>query len=283
MTTPPPPPPAQNGPGYGFPPPQQQPGGGAQPVPGALGAPGPAGAGGFGPPPGLPTAPGLAPVSGMPPGAVPARTGNLRRNAVWAFVGAVIVSAGWAAAVMAIPGLVSSDSSPRGLRGYHLSDDFCTTGKPTKLLQTYSVSDSSAPTHHTDRHPALDSMNCSMSLKRTGGSDSEYANLYMRADLHKAVNPAPELAANKELYRARGYQVTDIAGIGEEAYFLYKDDGSGQYHSVYAELDILDGGMTYYINYTASYTEGKGKPPSREELRSALQSDGQDAVRAMKK
>ncbi|MFJ6775687.1 hypothetical protein ACIQOV_32825 [Kitasatospora sp. NPDC091257] len=271
MTTP-PPPPAPNGPGYGFP---QQPGGGAQPVPGA---PGPAGAGGFGPPPGLPTAPGLPAAPG------PGRSGNLRRNAVWAFVGAVIVSVGWAAAVMTVPGLVTSQSSPRDLRGYRLSDDFCTTGKPTKILQTYSVSDTSKPTHHTDRHPALDSMNCSMSLKRTGGtSDSEYANLYMRVDLHKAVNPAPELEANKELYRARGYQVTDIAGLGEEAYFLYKDDGSDQYHSVYAELDIRDGGMTYYVTYSASYTEGKGKPPSKDELRGALQSDGQDALRAMKK
>ncbi|MFE7532394.1 hypothetical protein ACFU7Y_42875 [Kitasatospora sp. NPDC057542] len=238
----------------------------------------------------MPTAPGMAPAPGMAaaPGAGaaprPGRSGNLRRNAVWAFVGAVIVSVGWTAAVMAVPGMVSSESSPRGLRGYHLSDDFCTTGKPTRILQTYSVSDTSAPTHHTDRHPALDSMNCSMSLKRTGGNnDSEYANLYLRADLHKAVNPAPELQANKELYRARGYQVTDIAGLGEEAYFLYKDDGSDKYHSVYAELDIRDGGMTYYINYSASYTEGKGKPPSKEELRSALQSDGQDAVRAMKK
>ncbi|MFF2120456.1 hypothetical protein ACFVXH_24295 [Kitasatospora sp. NPDC058184] len=282
MTTPPPPQPP-NGPGYGFPQPPngpgygfpQQPGGGAQPVPGA---PGPAGAGGFGPPPGLPTAPGL------PAAPAPGRSGNLRRNAVWAFVGAVTVSIGWAAAVTAVPGLVSSDSSPRDLRGYHLSDDFCATGKPTKLLQTYSVSDTSKPTHHTDRHPALDSMNCSMSLKRTGGtSDSESATLYMRVDLHKAVNPAPELEANKELYRARGYQVTDIAGLGEEAYFLYKDDGSDQYHSVYAELDIRDGGMTYYVTYSAGYTEGKGKPPTKEELRTALQSDGQDTVRAMKK
>ncbi|MFE4519801.1 hypothetical protein ACFRMQ_37165 [Kitasatospora sp. NPDC056783] len=210
--------------------------------------------------------------------------GNLRRNAAWAFAGAVAVSIGWTAAVMVVPGMVTSDSSPRGLNGYHLSDDFCTTGKPNKLLQTYSVSDTSAPTHHTDRHPALDSMNCSMSLKRTGGnSDSEFANVYMRVDLHKAVNPAPELQANKELYRARGYQVTDIPGLGEQAYFLYKDDGSDQYHSVYAELDIIDGGMTYYINYTASYTAGKGKPPSKDDLRGTLQSDGQDAVRAMKK
>nr|BFD91095.1 hypothetical protein KitaXyl93_24550 [Kitasatospora sp. Xyl93] len=273
MSTPPPPPPspAPNGPGYGYP---QQPGGGAQPVPGVPGPGGatrPGGAAGFGPPPGLPTVP------------RPAPRGNLRRNAVWAFVGAVIVSVGWTAAVLAVPGLVSSESSPRGLRGYHLSDDFCTTAKPTRILQTYAVSDTSAPTHHTDRHPALDSMNCSMSLKRTGGGDSEYANLYLRADLHKAVNPAPELEANKELYRARGYQASTVPGLGEEAYFLYQDDGSDQYHSVYAELDVRDGGMTYYITFSASYTEGKGKPPSQEELRSALESDARDAVRAMKK
>ncbi|MFE6055755.1 hypothetical protein ACFQ6N_33855 [Kitasatospora sp. NPDC056446] len=229
----------------------------------------------------MPTAPGTPVVPG---GGAPRSGGNLRRNAVWAFVGAVLASAGWTTAVMVVPGMVSSDSAPRSLGSYHLSDDFCATAKPTKLLQTYSVSDTSAPTHHSDRNPALDSMNCSMSLKRTGGtSDSEFASVYLRADLHKAVNPAPELDANKELYRARGYQVTDIPGIGEEAYFLYKDDGSDKYHSVYAELDIRDGGMTYYINYSASYTEGKGKPPSKDELRSTLQSDGQDAVRAMQK
>ncbi|MEU3568631.1 hypothetical protein AB0E96_09410 [Kitasatospora sp. NPDC036755] len=220
----------------------------------------------------------------MSTGPAPRNAGNLRRNAVWAFVGAVIVSAGWTAAVLAVPGLVSSESSPRGLNGYHLSDDFCTTGKPAKILQTYSVSDTSAPTHHSDRHPALDSMSCSMSLKRTGGNnDSEYASLFFRTDLHKAINPAPEQEANKELYRGRGYQVTDVAGLGEEAYYLYKDDGSDQYHSVYAELDVRDGGMTYYINYTASYTQGKGKPPSKDELRGALQSDAQDALRAMRK
>ncbi|MBV2153938.1 hypothetical protein [Kitasatospora sp. SUK 42] len=198
----------------------------------------------------------------------------------------MLASAGWTTAVMVIPGLVAGagDSSPRSLGSYHLPDDFCATGKPTRLLETYSVSDSPSPTHHTDRHPALDSANCSMSLKRTGGgTDSEYASVYMRADLHKAVNPAPELSANKELYRARGYQITDIPGIGDEAYFLYKDDGSGQYHTIYAEVDIRDGGMTYYITYSANYTTGKADPPSKDSLRNDLQTDANNTVRAMRK
>ncbi|MDH6705532.1 hypothetical protein P3T27_002242 [Kitasatospora sp. MAA19] len=241
---------------------------------------------GFGPPPGLPTAPGMTPV---PAGGGARRSGgNLRRNAVWAFVGALLASAGWATAVLVVPDLVSTDASPRPLGAYRLSDDFCTTGRPSSLLRLYSVSDSSAPTHHSDRHPALDSMNCSMSLKRSGAgtSDSEYASVYLRADLHKAVNPAPEFAAAKEVYRARDYQVTDVPGLGEEAYFLYKDDPGASdktWHSVSAELDVRDGGMTYYISWSASYTEGKTKVPSKEELRTALQSDGWDAVRAMRK
>ncbi|MEV7601708.1 hypothetical protein AB0O91_30535 [Kitasatospora sp. NPDC089797] len=266
MSTPPPPPPPGRspapGPGYGFP----------QRTPGAA----PPGAGGYGPPPG---APARTAAAADRPG------GNLRRNAVWAFAGALLASAGWAAAVLVVPDLVSTDSSPRSLGGYHLSDDFCATAKPSRLLETYTVTtDGNSPSHHTDRNPALDSMNCSMSLKRAGGGTSgEYASVYIRADLHKAVNPAPELRANRELYRGRGYQVTDVPGIGEEAYFLYKDDGSPTYHSRYAELDVRDGGMTYYLTYNAGYSQGKDTPPSMDDLRTALRTDADNAVRAMRR
>ncbi|MFJ9605322.1 hypothetical protein ACIRS1_03080 [Kitasatospora sp. NPDC101176] len=273
-----------NRPGYGFP--QQAPG----PVAGA-GTPAPGASPGFGPPTGLlPPAPGgLLPGAAAPGHPTPGRPGgNLRRNTVWAFVGALLASAGWATAVLVVPGVVSTDSSPRSVSAYQVSDDFCTTGKPSSLLTTYSASDTSPPTHHSDRHPALDSMNCSMSLKRTGASssDTDYASVYLRADLHKAVNPAPEFAAAKEVYRARDYQVTDVPGIGEEAYFLYKDDAGSSdktWHSISAEVDVRDGGMTFYISYSASYTEGKGKVPSRDDLRSALQTDARNAVRSMHK
>ncbi|MBD0690629.1 hypothetical protein [Streptomyces sp. CBMA123] len=241
-------------------------------------------AGGFGPPPGLPTSPGAPGTPGG--GTTPRKGGNLRRNAVWAFVGALLASAGWTTAVLVVPDLVSSDSSPRSLGSYHLSDDFCATAKPSRLLATYSVTtDANSPSHNTDRTAALDSMNCSMSLKRTGGgSDSEYASVYIRADLHKAVNPAPEQDAGKEFYRTRGYQITDIPGLGEAAFFIYKDDsGSGSYHSLFAEVQIRDGAMTYSISYNASYTQGKSTPPSMTELRNDLQTDADNAVRAMRK
>ncbi|MFJ9771933.1 hypothetical protein ACIRVF_11885 [Kitasatospora sp. NPDC101157] len=286
MTTPPPqqpqpPSPAPGGPGYGFP--QQAPG-----------------APGFGPPAGLTASPGpggpaVVPGAGAGAGgggrggpAGGASGGNLRRNAVWAFVGALLASAGWTTAVLVIPGMVGSggDSAPRSLGSYHVSDDFCAVGKPARLLEKYTVNTSStSPSHHTDRNPALDSMNCSMSLKRTGGtSDSEYASVYLRADLHKAVNPAPELSANKETYRSRGYQISAAPGIGEDAYFVYKDDGSSdKYRDIYAEVDVRDGGMTFYVTYSASYTQGKATPPSMDELRSMLQADADNAVRAMRR
>ncbi|MFH8383232.1 hypothetical protein ACH4E7_20155 [Kitasatospora sp. NPDC018058] len=273
------------------------------PVPGS---PGPAG---FGPPPGLPASPGAAvpgaaptAVSGAVPPGVPAGVhpggaaggrsgGNLRRNAVWAFVGAVLASAGWTTAVLVIPGLVSSGggkSAPRSLGSYHTSDNFCVTAKPENLLKTYNTSDTSSPTHHTDQNPALDSMTCSMSLKRIGDTTSsgEYASAYMRGDLHKAVNPAPEFSAAKEVYRARGYQISDIPGLGEEAYFIYKDDpgtSDKTWHTVSAEVDVRDGGMTYYISWNGSYTDGKSKVPSKEDLRTALQADTWEAVRSMRK
>ncbi|MFJ3215212.1 hypothetical protein ACIPLC_04730 [Kitasatospora sp. NPDC086801] len=229
--------------------------------------------------------PTLAPGGGGTP---PRSGGNLRRNAVWAFAGALLASAGWATAVLVVPDLVSTDASARSTGSYHVTDDLCATGRPNDLLKIYSSSDTSSPTHHSDRHPALDSMTCSMSLKRIGdtASTSEYASVYLRADLHRAVNPAPEFAAAKEAYRARDYQISDIPGLGEEAYFLYKDDPGASdktWHSVSAEVDVRDGGMTYYISWNGSYTEGKSKVPTKEELRTALQADTWETVRSMSK
>ncbi|MBO1416160.1 hypothetical protein [Streptomyces sp. FH025] len=200
----------------------------------------------------------------------------------------MLASAGWATAVLVVPGMVSSDSSPRSLGGYHVSDDFCTTGKPDNLLKTYSTDSTYPPTHHTDRNQALDSMTCSMSLKRPGDTSSsgEFANAYMRADLHRAVNPGPEFTAAKEAYRARGYQISDLSGLGEEAYFSYKDDpgtSDKNWHSISAEVEVHDGGLTYYISWSGSYTEGKNKTMSKDDLRAALQADASETLRSMRK
>ncbi|MGA5822096.1 hypothetical protein ACPC54_30040 [Kitasatospora sp. NPDC094028] len=264
-----PPPASPNGPGYGFP---QQ-------------APGPAG---FGPPQpaGTPGVPG-APDSGA---GGRTRGGNLRRNAVWAFVGAVLASGGWAAAVTALPNLVQSDTSPRSVSAFKLSDDFCTSGKPQELLRLYKIPDSNPPYRHTDRHANMDTMVCSMTLERSNPStnDAQYASSYMRADLHKAVNPAPEFAASKDAYRQRNYQLTDIPDLGDEAYFAYLDEtGQGgsdkTWHNVHAEVNVRDGGMTYFFSWSGSYSEGKTKVPSKEDLRVAMQTDTWATTRSMHK
>ncbi|WP_369184058.1 hypothetical protein [Streptomyces sp. Y1] len=272
------PPPSPNGPGYGYP--QQTPGpagfGPPQPAAGAAGAGGVAGA------------PGAAGGSDSGAGR-PARGGSLRRNAVWAFVGAVLASGGWAAAVTLVPDLVQSDTSARSVSAFKLSDDFCASGKPQELLRLYKIPDSSPPYKHTDRHANLDTMVCSMTLERNSPStdDAQYAASYMRADLHKAVNPAPEFAASKDAYRQRNYQLTDIPGLGDEAYFAYLDEtGTGgadkTWHNVHAEVNVRDGGMTYFFSWSGSYSEGKTKVPSKEDLRVAMQTDTWATTRSLR-
>lgn len=155
MGTPPPPPP--NGPGFaGFPPQASTP-------PPQVPAPG--GPPGFGPPPGLPSSPGAPTPTGTPtvpgtPAAPGGRTGgNLRRNAVWAFVGAILASAVWTGTVTLVPGLVNGGSSARSIGGYHPVDKICDAGKLTAFRQKYKMVDS-YPLEHTGRSESMDIMRC---------------------------------------------------------------------------------------------------------------------------
>ncbi|MCX4685522.1 hypothetical protein OG401_14560 [Kitasatospora purpeofusca] len=269
MGTPPPPPsspPApspspQNGPGFaGFP---QQP-------------PAPNSPPGFGPPPGLPSAPGA-------PGG--RRSGGLRRNATWAFVGAILASAVWTGTVLAVPGLVDDGSGAKSLRGYHAVDRICDAGKLTAFRGKYKMVDN-YPLEHVGRTDTMDVMRCYALMKRTP-SDSEttdYATLDIRAELHRAVDSAPEFAALRQYFEQQKYEITPVPGLGEEAYLAYGDEPTSSdktFHDINYYLQIRDGGMTYSLYWTDNYQVGKNHTLDRETVRKAMLDDTRDMLRAI--
>ncbi|MFI8080366.1 hypothetical protein ACIF6L_06210 [Kitasatospora sp. NPDC086009] len=283
MTTPPPPPPAQGGPGFGgFP---QQP-----PPPGT--------APGFGPPPGLPASPGLpaAPGPAPSPGTAPAgdpgpregtvrRGGNLRRNAVWAFVGAVLASAAWSGAVALVPRIVDSGSPAQSLHGYHAVDRLCESGTLTAFKKQYRMVDD-YPLQHTGRSDSMDIMRCYALVKRAvSGSDvADYATLDIRAELHRAVDSAPEFAATRSYFEQQKYEITDVPNLGQEAYFAYGDEPTSSdqtFHDINHYLQVRDGGMTYSLSWTDNYQVGKNTTLDRETVRRAMLDDTRDILKAI--
>ncbi|MEV7779355.1 hypothetical protein [Kitasatospora sp. NPDC088351] len=278
MATPPPPPPlpGQSGPGFaGFP--QQHPPQHPQQFPPATAVPG------FGPPPGLPASPGLPPAPGS--GGPGRRAGNLRRNAVWAFVGALLASAGWAGAVAVVPRMVTSGSFPQSVRGYHTVDKLCDAGKLTKFNQNYRMVDN-YPLQHSSRSDSMDIMRCYALMKRTvSGSDSpDYATIDMRAELHKAVDAAPEFAATRIFFEQQKYEITDVRNLGQEAYFAYGDEPTSSdktFHDINCYLEVRDGGMTYSLYWTDNYQTGKDYTLDRDTVRQIMIADSRDVLKAI--
>ncbi|WP_380285096.1 hypothetical protein [Kitasatospora purpeofusca] len=268
MGTPPPPPP-QSGPGFaGFP---------QQPQP-----PAPHGPPGFGPPPGLPSAPGAPTAPAAPNGG---RGGGLRRNAVWAFVGAILASAIWTGAVVAVPGIVGGKSAAKSVRGYHAVDRICDAGKLTAFRGKYKMVDN-YPLEHAGRSESMDVMRCYALMKRTPGDSetTDYATLDIRAELHKAVDSVPEFAALRHYFEQQKYEITDVPGLGEEAYLAYGDEPTSAdktFHDINHYLQVRDGAMTYSLYWTDNYQVGKNHMLDRETVRKAMLDDTRDMLKAI--
>ena len=212
--------------------------------------------------------------------------GGLRHRLGWAFTGAVLASVVWGGVVLSVPGLVTTTTSPQSVHGYRPVDDLCRTAGLVRFTQLYPNPDDS-PSHHTERHPALDSMSCVLSLQRnssTSSSGDDYASLYLRVELHKAVNASSEFDAERAGMQQQHYQTSDVPGLGEEAYLAFRDEvgaADRSWHSVSHELQVRDGGMTYYLSWSGSYQDGKSTPPDRETIRQALLADSRDLLKAL--
>ncbi|GAA1216405.1 hypothetical protein GCM10009665_02840 [Kitasatospora nipponensis] len=229
-----------------------------------------------------PGGPATEPGSGPGGGAAGGRGRRVLRRVGWGVVGAVLASAVWTAALWTVPSMVGTASSPRSQGPYRPVDDLCATARVSAFGRLYPVL-SGTPYHYTTRDRALDDMYCSQYLKHAAG-DTGYVTLYMEAQLHHAVNAAPEFEAQRTGFEQRRFQVSDVPGLGEQAFVAYLDDQSGSDHGRHyltQTLYVRDGALTYYLNWSGSYQEGQQGAPDREGIRQALLADTRDALRAL--
>ncbi|MFJ9949959.1 hypothetical protein [Kitasatospora sp. NPDC091207] len=220
------------------------------------------------------------------PGGTARKDGNLRRNAVWAFVGAIMASAAWSGAVALVPRLVHGSGSPaQSLHGYHAVDKLCEAGKLTAFNQKYRMVDN-YPLQHTGRSDAMDIMRCYALVKRAvSGSDvADYATLDIRAELHRAVDSRPEFTATRGYFAQQSYEITEVPDLGQEAYFAYGDEPTSSdktFHDINYYLQVRDGGMTYSLFWTDNYQVGKNTTLDRETVRRAMLDDTRDILKAI--
>ncbi|CAM5714970.1 MULTISPECIES: hypothetical protein [Streptomyces] len=205
--------------------------------------------------------------------------GGAGRAVLWAAVGAVVASAGWAAGVLLIGG--RSDSAD--LRGYSAPSNMCSSADYLSFKAEYTENDSS-PTRTSLKDKALDESYCSVGLKKSGSSYAD-AYLTMQLDLHKKTDPAPEFTATWKNYgdSHTGYDVDPVEGIGDEAYLVSQDttNGSSSSGSRYATLAVRDGWVTYTMSYSVyltSYDQDKD-PPALTDVTDWLKTDAKATLR----
>ncbi|MER5427660.1 hypothetical protein [Streptomyces sp. NPDC002588] len=208
------------------------------------------------------------PVVGPPP---PPRGGGAGRAVLWAAVGALVASAGWAAGVF----LLGTGSDP-DLRGYSAPSNLCNAADYSSFREEYPDNDT-APTHNTLEDDALDEGLCNLSLKKSSSSYAD-AYLYLQLDRHKKTDPGPEFTANWKNYgdSHTGYDVDVVTGIGDEAYLVSDDTTSGSSSgSMYATLAVRDGWVTYTMTYSAYYSsyDDDTDPPTLDEVSDWLKAD----------
>lgn len=184
-----------------------------------------------------------------------------------------------------VPRIVDGGSSAQSLHGYHAVDKLCDAGKLTAFNQKYRMVDN-YPLQHTGRSDSMDIMRCYALVKRAvSGSDvADYATLDIRAELHKAVDSAPEFAATRGYFEQQKYEITDVPNLGQEAYFAYGDEPTSSdqsFHDINHHLQVRDGGMTYSLFWTDNYQVGKNTTLDRESIRRAMLDDTRDILKAI--
>ncbi|MGW0881922.1 hypothetical protein [Streptomyces sp. NPDC002671] len=242
----------------------------AQPVPGQ-------------PQPGNPYAqpPQYGPVP-VPPSGGGGGGGGAGRAVLWGVVGAVVASAVWAGGVFLIGG--KGDSAD--LRGYSAPTNLCSGADYSSFKDEYPEGDSS-PIHNSLKQSALEEGYCSLGLKKSSGSTLSDAYLTLQLDLHKKTDPGPEFTATWKNYgdSHKGYDVTSVSGLGDEAYLVTEDTTSGSSSgSRYATLAVRDGWVTYtmsYSSYLSSYDDDKN-PPSISDVSGWLKTDAKATLDQLK-
>ncbi|MGW2962456.1 hypothetical protein ACWDGI_28890 [Streptomyces sp. NPDC001220] len=227
----------------------------------------------------------VQPGYGYPPPAAapPSAGGNTAGRAVlWAVLGAVVASAGWAAGLYLTGGL----GNGADLRGYQAPANLCSSADYSSFKDEYPVDDSS-PTKNVLKDPALDQSYCSLSLKKTASSYGD-AYLSLQVDLHKKTDPGPEFTATWKKYgdSHTDYDVSPVSGIGDEAYLVTQDtsNGSTTSGSRYATLAVRDGWMTYTMYYSAYFSsyDSDTDPPTLDDVTGWLKTDTRSTLEQLK-
>ncbi|GAB2612543.1 hypothetical protein GCM10027168_51670 [Streptomyces capparidis] len=196
----------------------------------------------------MPSPYGPAGVPGQPaPGTGSGGGGGGGRKVLWAVLGAAVASVLWGGGLVGFQ-LLGSDDEP-DLGAYTLKDDLCQSSDISALKEEYPEEDDD-PSHDSVKHSALDTMNCSLSLKRTGDS---FANAYVtiNVDLHKETDPSAEFDAIWQGYEQRegDYKVEAVDGLGDKAYLVTSEPTADRSYA-YAYLAVRDGWMTYSMSWS---------------------------------
>ncbi|MFI2435822.1 hypothetical protein [Streptomyces sp. NPDC018693] len=204
-------------------------------------------------------------------------SGGAGRAVLWAVLGAVVASAAWAGGVFLLGGGVTGSAD---LRGYSAPENLCTTMDYSSFKEDYPEEDDD-PTARAVKDPALDTSRCSLSLT-ADGSDSSDGYLYADVALHKETDPGPEFTATWKKYGEmyEDYKVTEVDGIGDEAYLV--SDSSSE-TSRYSTLAVRDGWMTYSMSFSSySYGDDDPEPPTQDEIAEWLKKDTKATLEKLK-
>ncbi|MFE0190849.1 hypothetical protein [Streptomyces sp. NPDC059008] len=239
------------------------------------------------------------PAPGVPaaPTGAPGDSGGSGRGGsgwLWAIGGAVAASAIWGSLLFATGGF-SSEPSP-DLAGYGYTSDLCAATSMTPFenadfetkKNTGSTSKDANPQHSGAQQKSLDTMWCNVSLQRKNAGSSDYSStwLYNTATLHKKTDPAPEFADGYRSYEKQetsvGYKVESVAGLGDEAYLVTRNDEGGSSTSSYVILGVRDGWMTYQSTWSSyASSSSSSKPPSSSEVATMLKTSATETLKRL--
>ncbi|UNO44169.1 hypothetical protein KGS77_24150 [Streptomyces sp. MST-110588] len=244
-----------------------------------------------------------APGTGLPPSTPPGGPGSPdapgkgARGWLWALGGAVGALA-MGGAVLFATGALEDAQPTADLAGYSYTSDLCAitsltpyenAGFKTKPAGS-AGSKGDNPQHSGIQQNSLDSMWCNTELQPSSagsGSSTDYSSMwvYSAATLHKKADPTPEFADTYHAYESQKssitYKVTQVSGIGDEAYLVTRNEESNSTSS-YVLLGVRQGWMTYQVTWSSYTSSSSGKPPSTDQIADMLKNSTTETLKKLR-
>ncbi|MEU5026457.1 hypothetical protein [Streptomyces milbemycinicus] len=263
--------------------------------PGPPGPPAPPGAGGWSTPETAAGA-GYGPMGVQPPmpPAGPGNPGGRGKGWLWALGGAVVASAVWAGVVFSTGGF-GSDEKKADLGTYQYASNLCSSSDLAPIEDaSFKEKDSTSgtnPQHSSSEDPAMDSMTCNVDYEPSSSSSSDYSSawLYTTAYLHRKTDPTPEFKATYMSYKNQKtstthYKVSEVSGVGDEAYVVAQEYESTSNTSAYVILGVRDGWMTYQTTWSQYASSSSDNPvKSNAEITEMLKASAKGTLEKLQK